>query len=135
MTATTRLTTPFPPSVNTMFPQRGGRRVPSPAYRAWRDATKLLIASQRPTRISGPVNVRIDLVAPDNRRRDADNYAKGVLDILVSTSVIDDDSAIRRLSIGWELEGSPCTVIVTSVETMGEAAARLTARLDRRAVA
>jgi Holliday junction resolvase RusA-like endonuclease len=113
---TARIVLPFPISVNGMFPTRGNVRVPSPKYRAWRDEAGYRIKSQKPPCIAGSVNVRIDLVAPDARRRDCDNYVKGVLDAIVKAGVITDDSAIRRLSIGWEEAGEPCTVIVTSVE-------------------
>jgi len=111
---TVRVSLPFPPSVNTMFPTRGNKRVPSPAYRAWRDEAAWRIKHQATRAFSGAVNVRIDLVAPDRRRRDCDNYAKGCLDALVKNGVIDDDSAIRRLSIGWEDSGEPCTITITA---------------------
>ena len=121
VSATVMIRMDFPPSVNTAFPTRGKRRVPSEAYRAWRDAQGWSIKAQRVPMIRGPVNVRIDLVAPDRRRRDCDNYAKGPLDALVKAGVIEDDSNIRRLSIGWEEEGPACLVTVTAIERTKEA--------------
>jgi crossover junction endodeoxyribonuclease RusA len=115
MSATVMLSLPFPCSVNTMFPDRGGKRVPSPKYRAWRDEAGWRIKMQHAARIPGYVTVRIALVAPDRRRRDLDNYAKGVLDSLVTHGVIDDDSSIRRLSLDWEDAGEPCLVTITSL--------------------
>lgn len=138
MSATIRFTiSDFPPSVNNLFNTIGHRRVETPRYKAWKKSCRDEMMMQRVRPVAGPVNIRVDLVAPDNRRRDADNCSKAVIDALVNAGVIegDDQRFMRRLSIGWELEGAPCTVTVTSCETLGEAAVRLTARMDRRAVA
>jgi len=114
--STARISIDFPPSVNNLFLNAGkGRgRVPTPEYRAWRERTAWMIAAQKPLPIAGKVNVRVDLVAPDKRRRDADNLAKAPLDAIVRAGLIDDDSAIRRLSIGWEDSGEPCTITITA---------------------
>ncbi|MBB3997223.1 RusA family crossover junction endodeoxyribonuclease [Aureimonas pseudogalii] len=114
--STARLVLSFPISVNGMFPTRGNSRVPSPRYRAWRDEAGWRVAAQKPARIFGPVNIRIDLVAPDNRLRDAANYEKGVTDLLVKHGVIegDDHRFVRRVSIGWEDSGEPCTITITA---------------------
>lgn len=137
MNATFRLKLPFPPSVNNLFNTVGRRRIPTEFYQAWQRECRGEIMVQKVRPITGPVHVRIDLVAPDNRRRDADNCAKGVIDTLVKAGLIEDDDNrfLRRLNIGWELEGSPCTVTVTSIETMEEAAARLLAGMDKRRAA
>ncbi|KQT52256.1 MULTISPECIES: RusA family crossover junction endodeoxyribonuclease [unclassified Aureimonas] len=117
MTSIVRITMPFPPSLNGVFPTRGNRRVPSPAYRAWRDEAGWTIKAQRPAKFTTPVHVRIDLMPPDGRRRDVDNLAKAPLDALVAAGVLADDSLVRRLSIGWVEIGEPCVVIVSPWES------------------
>lgn len=91
---------PLPPSVNRAFrnvPRVG--RVKTKDYRLWRaDAVKLIWA-QVPAdrRISGNVAVRI--VLPRKMRGDIDNRIKGILDALVESRRIDDDSHVTTLTI------------------------------------
>ena len=113
--STVRVSLPFPPSVNNLFLNAGKRRIPTDRYKAWRAEAEQMLMVQRPRSLSGAVNVRVDLVPPDRRKRDCDNLAKAVLDTLVRTGIITDDSAIQRLSIGWEPTGEPCSVTVTSI--------------------
>jgi Holliday junction resolvase RusA-like endonuclease len=47
------------------------------------------------------VTVRILLIKPDRRRRDVDNYGKSILDALVLSGVIEDDSLIEKLMLAW----------------------------------
>lgn len=116
--ATQRIRFPFPVSVNNMFPTVGKRRVPSEAYEAWKAEVVRQLYIQSPRAVSGPVNIRIDLVAPDNRRRDADNYNKAVLDALVRHKLIeaDDNRTVRLVSTEWQDEGEPCVVTITAIE-------------------
>lgn len=113
--STVRVVLPFPPSVNNLFLNAGKRRIPTPRYKAWKAEADLMLMAQRVRPVPGAVNVRIDLVQPDRRRRDIDNCSKAPLDAIVKAGVIIDDSAIQRLSIGWEESGEPCVVTVTSI--------------------
>lgn len=113
--STVRVSLPFPPSVNNLFLNAGKRRIPTPRYKAWKVKADLMLMTQRLRLIPGAVNVRIDLVQPDRRRRDIDNCSKAPLDAIVKAGVITDDSAIQRLSIGWEEIGEPCVVTITSI--------------------
>lgn len=99
---------PFPPSVNNLFAHgsRGGkvRRFPTKAYKAWRFEAVIRIKSARNKQqycwpFPGPVECAIDLLTPDNRRRDADNYSKAILDALVDAGVLRDDSQIIKLQV------------------------------------
>ena len=45
--------------------------------------------------------LHISLGRPNRQRRDLDNLAKPVLDLLTSHQLIDDDSAIESLSMSW----------------------------------
>ena len=45
---------------------------------------------------------------------DLDNRLKGLLDLLVLMSVIDDDSFIQRIEIEWVTVGAPVQIWVIS---------------------
>jgi hypothetical protein len=62
-----------------------------------------------------PVVVKLELVPPDNRGRDADNYAKPVLDALVEARVLIDDSNrhVKAVVPYWENAAEQAGVIVT----------------------
>ena len=111
----TRINLPFPPSANNLFvnvPKRG--RVRSSRYSMWREEAGWMIREQRPPSFIGPVAVTITLVPKDKRRRDADNGAKAVLDLLVSHGVIagDDNRIVRKVTIQWCDVGAHCAVFV-----------------------
>lgn len=115
---TARLVLPFPISVNALYRVYRGRPVLSPRYREWRKVAGWELKQQRPEKITGPVRIRIALVAPDRRKRDADNLAKAVLDLLVTHEVIeaDDSRIVIYAHPEWVEQGPPCTVIVTSAD-------------------
>ena len=53
-------------------------------------------------RFTGPVKVIIALTAPDQRKRDLDNFAgKALLDVLTHLGVWDDDSQVHDLHSWW----------------------------------
>ncbi len=118
-----RYTLPFPPSVNNLFVNKGNRRIVSPGYAKWRTEAGEEISAQRARQaknVKGNVSVAIYAVRPDKRRRDIDNLCKAILDLLVSMHVIDDDSAIQRLTVEWSDAASfECMVLVQPhVETL-----------------
>jgi crossover junction endodeoxyribonuclease RusA len=112
---------PFPPSTNNLFshaPVRGKvRRFPTRRYRAWREEAIIRIRAAWRTRppYPVPVVVKLELVPPDNRDRDADNYAKPVLDSLVEARVLVDDSNrwVKAVIPYWENAAQTSGVIVT----------------------
>jgi len=132
---TARIDLPFPPSVHGLY--RGGRWKGdiSPEYKAWRDHAGLMLNRQSVPSFDGPVRVFIRLVAPDRRRRDGDNYAKAVIDLLVSHGVIPDDSngVVRSHYVEWADEGQPCTVVVQDApdtwDALGDVFARIFAAI------
>jgi crossover junction endodeoxyribonuclease RusA len=115
--STVRVTLPFPVSVNAMYRSVRGRVIKSARYRAWIQQAGLHINAQRPVKIVGPVHIRLDLVAPDARNRDADNLLKPVLDLLVAHQIIsaDDSTIVRWVHPEWADSGEPCTVTVTAI--------------------
>jgi crossover junction endodeoxyribonuclease RusA len=115
----TRLTLPFPPSVNRLYRAVGGRSILSETYRAWRAEAGTLLMAQRPKKMTGPVSVTVELKPRDKRRRDIDNCGfKAVLDLLVTMRIIeaDDNTCVREITGRWVDAGQPCTVIVRSAE-------------------
>lgn len=97
---------PFPPSVNTYWRHVVlGKRVTTLISKKGREYAKqvssIIIANNFNLRISAPVAVTLRLYAPDRRRRDVDNYAKALLDALVKSGLLEDDSLIKDLRITW----------------------------------
>lgn len=124
MTATVQLSLPFPISVNALYRTYRGRPVLSPRYRVWKTEAAWDIKIQKPARISGPVHIHIALLAPDRRKRDADNLAKCVLDALVAGGVIDgdDNGTVLWTHPEWVEEGRPCVVTITAAQKQQVAA-------------
>lgn len=96
---------PFPPSVNAMWRTVNGRMILSAAGRKYRGDVAMAIYEHRrevpmPTRIC-KLKVILEVVRPDNRRRDLDNLLKGILDALQHAEVYEDDSQVHDLSIKW----------------------------------
>jgi crossover junction endodeoxyribonuclease RusA len=93
---------PFPLSSNNLFahkivPGKAGRgafaqRYPTPAYRRWRREAEVRICAARLPRMTEPVVVKLELTPPNARRRDCDNFGKGILDALVAARVLPDDN-------------------------------------------
>lgn len=111
---------PFPPSVNNLFrdlsPEtrikisagmaRNGKRGRAPTrvisseYKAWREEAAIRIKSARPrAHFTTDAAAAIELVPPDNRRRDVDNYSKAIFDVLVVANVLEDDCQIKDLRV------------------------------------
>lgn len=110
-----RLELPFPLPISACFENvpKVGRRA-TQRYRDWTNEALWMIKAQKPRRFEGEVSISIGLVAPDKRRRDADNCGKAVMDALVKAAVIKDDSNkyVRRITLQWVASGAPCTVLI-----------------------
>lgn len=98
---------PFPPSVNHYWRSvrigNATRTLISAAGRDFRQqVTQTVMAERKALRIGSGVAVSVTLHAPDNRRRDLDNFGgKALLDALTHAGVWLDDSQVRRLSMEW----------------------------------
>jgi Holliday junction resolvase RusA-like endonuclease len=112
-------TLPLPPSVNGLYANVAGRgRVSTKALRRWRKAAYAEIAVQaHGQKIAGAF--RVTILASDHElpsRRDADGLAKAVIDALVHTDVVPDDSwkFMRGLSVDWtpNLPARTCSVSI-----------------------
>lgn len=97
---TTRMFTyrlPFPPSVNHYWRRNGHRYFISGEGKRFRDevAATIVDAPNSTERLA----VSIELVMPDRRKRDVDNYGKSTLDALSYAQVFASDCQIDDLRI------------------------------------
>lgn len=113
-TGEVRLYLPWPPSVNNLYINAGRKRVRSPGYRKWQDEAGWRLKAARPPVFDGAVEVTLELCPPDNRRADADNRNKAVLDLLVTHGVIkgDDRRYVKSVTARW-VDSSVHSCVVT----------------------
>lgn len=93
------LNLPYPPSVNRYWRYtRCGVRI-SRAGRMYRDQVGLLLLVQRAKPLAGDLEMEVDLHPPDNKRRDADNALKAILDACQAGGLYEDDYQISRILV------------------------------------
>ncbi len=97
--ATLRFVLPFPPSVNRYYRHVGYRTLLSREGRQYRAAVCSLLAGRVQQPLSVPLQAELHLYPPDRRRRDWDNFQKGVWDSLQHAGIYLDDSQVRRAVI------------------------------------
>ena len=90
---------PVPPSTNHLFATFKGRRIITREYKAWRENAGWEIVTQRPKAVTGPVSITLYL--PFIPNRDADNFLKPALDLLVTHKLIQSDAmkCVKRLLV------------------------------------
>lgn len=82
----------------------------SPKYREWMELEARKIKNEIQSPYAEPVYVYMEITFPDRRKRDLDNMAKPVCDVLKQAGIYEDDSLIeflvcRRLSPDKKLAG------------------------------
>ncbi len=92
---------PWPPTVNAYYKNsRSGHRYLDKSVRAFRELVQKAIHEQCPgLHLDEKLFVDVFLFPPDRRKRDLDNYMKGLLDALTEAELWDDDSQIDQLHI------------------------------------
>ena len=90
---------PWPPSVNHYYRHVGPRVLISKDGRKYRETVARITRRAANPTFCAPVDVDIGLYPPDNRRRDADNSLKSLLDALTCAGVYEDDSLIQKLTV------------------------------------
>lgn len=117
-TATVHL--PWPPSVNNLYFNAGRKRVRAPLYRKWQEEAGWMVKAAKVPAFAQPVAITLDLCPPDNRRTDADNRTKPVLDLLVACGVLPDDSRKHVQSVTARFVENSVHSCVVTIEEVGE---------------
>jgi len=108
---------PWPPSVNDYYKMtRMGQRYLSKKVREFREQVEHSIQEQAPDLVlEDPLFMEVYLFPPDRRKRDIDNYMKGLLDALTEARLWVDDSQIDQLHIyrGEVIKGGVVRVELT----------------------
>lgn len=103
-----RVVLPLPPTTNNLFVNvRGRGRVPSKVYAAWRKLVAPILATVPPV-YELPVVVSIEILGGKGFavNCDIDNRVKAVLDALVASEIIPNDSreCVRRVVVEYHDE-------------------------------
>jgi crossover junction endodeoxyribonuclease RusA len=92
---------PWPPTVNDYYKvTQAGQRYLDKKVRVFRGLVAKSIHEQAPNlHLVDPLFVEVYLFPPDLRKRDVDNYMKGLLDGITESKLWKDDSIIDQLHI------------------------------------
>jgi len=95
-----KLVLPYPPTINHYYcRKRDGNLFIGKRGKEYRLATKMAFIQTGEPPIDGAVHVVVRLICPDYRRRDLDNTQKCILDAVVKSGALEDDSSIVSLFI------------------------------------
>ena len=114
----TRITLPWPPSVNRYWRNVNGRTLVSREGRAYRAAVLSEVLLQGAAQhYRGRLRMVIIAHPPDKRRRDLDNLVKAIQDGLEFAGVFDDDGQIDDLRVvrAERVPGGRVEVIIEEV--------------------
>jgi len=115
----------WPPSLNAYWRSINGRNILSREARLFRKSVvlQMFLARARKQlprdRIAYPVRVDVELWPPDKRRRDLDNYCKGLFDSLTHARVWADDSLVWDYRVHWGLGTVHGGRVVLTIEEFG----------------
>ena len=92
---------PFPPTINSYYKMtRQGQRYLDKTVREFRQKVAHTVNEQAPgLHLDDPLFMEVYLFMPDRRKRDVDNYMKGLLDALTEAGLWEDDSLVDQLHI------------------------------------
>lgn len=96
-----KIALPFPPSINSLYFQgpKHGQKFLSKVGKDYKQRLINLHSNDDLDPITVPIKVRIEMIPPDARTRDIDNYIKPVLDGLKFLELIEDDSLITKMAV------------------------------------
>lgn len=103
---------PIPPSANMLFRTTDGKRFKTAKYKSWITSGMQYILDQNIT-FQALSEVHIELYVPRLRTNsDIDNRIKPVLDLLVRTDIIQDDSLVKSVYAEWVDRDADCYVTI-----------------------
>jgi crossover junction endodeoxyribonuclease RusA len=108
-----QITLPWPPSVNRIWRNAGGKTYRDPKYMAWIKETGWVIKLAKCTKIIGPFSASIVLYPPDKRKIDIDNRIKVILDAAQKNDLIEDDSMCRLLLVSYGYDTATPSALLT----------------------
>lgn len=107
---------PFPPSVNALWRISGRRMYRSKKYTEWLGEAALALELEQKPEIDYPFNIEIVIGRPDKRRRDLDNLAKPILDVLQHCKVLQDDCHAQRITMLWTNDIDGCKITISAAD-------------------
>lgn len=108
-----------PSKKNSRRTLRNGKTIPSARFVSWHnDASFQIVCQKRPAKpIERPLAVRLVFYHGDHTRRDSDNGATSILDLLKDTLVIADDNwmIVRQIEIEnhYDRNNAHCDITLT----------------------
>jgi crossover junction endodeoxyribonuclease RusA len=117
----TRLTLPYPPSVNNYYRagSKPGSRYLTDRATVYRRTVSLIVGAQRARQgMTERLRMAVVVNPPDRRARDVDNLLKALLDSLQHAGVYESDAQIDDLRIvrGPVIKGGQVVVDLTAIE-------------------
>ena len=112
-----------PSKKNSRITLRNGRTIPSKRYQEWHKLAMLQVFAQ--CHIQKPIekcSISMTFYHGDLRRRDSDNGATSVLDLLTDCEIIKDDNwqVVNQLNIKNEYDkGKPRVIVLIEEEAEG----------------
>tara|TARA_R110001606_G_scaffold168710_2_gene313435 strand:+ start:1152 stop:1514 length:363 start_codon:yes stop_codon:yes gene_type:complete len=107
---------PYPPSVNALWRNAGGRTYKTKRYTDWAaDAARHISLQDKIETIRTPVQVELAVGRPDKRRRDIDNVVKAVFDLLEHHEILENDSLVHDFRAYWSHEVVGVQVIIKNL--------------------
>jgi Holliday junction resolvase RusA-like endonuclease len=103
MTIRVTLNLPIPPSVNRLWRVSGRRVHRSARYVAWQRSAGWELQVQKPAPFPADATIGLNIRAGmTSKRRDIDNLAKAICDLMQAHGVIDNDAAVKDLRLTWD---------------------------------
>lgn len=109
-----------PPSVNRVWRHAGTRVYKDTRYVAWQRTAGRQVMAKRPGRFPPGTQVAVIIRAGKAKRaRDLDNYGKGILDLIQSLGIVDNDRNVSDLRLAWDtgIEPGRVQVEIRAIET------------------